>query len=332
MIRRSASLPPKIADGGVLSAALDTVPGMLHPSALRPGDVVAVVSPSSAVTEDLQPQLRHGVETLTQLGLSVRFAPHALGRWQHSAGTARQRAEDLNSAWADPQVSMILMSQGGQTANGLLDRLDYPLFAAQPKIFMGMSDGTTLISAIAARAGVVAFHGPDLLWGFGRPMSRRIRDQFRAVLVDGAAGPVPAADLRTIRPGRASGRLFGGHSNILKDTLFAGYGPDLDGAILFLEGTHPIAELCRHFQAYRLRGVFDQISGLVLGHFDGLDTPRPSVAEVVLEATDGHSFPIVELDELGHNVENFVFPIGVRATIDTRAGRLILDEPAVTPC
>ena len=301
---------------------------MLLPPAICPGDTVAIVSPSDPVTEGLQPLLRRGIATLEQFGLSVRLFPNALGRWRHAAGTPAQRADDLNAAWADPQVSMIVISMGGQTANSVLDRLDYPLFSAHPKIFMGYSDGTTLTTAIMARSGVVTFHGPDVL-GLGRSLGPVALDQFRQVLMDGATGPVPAANLRTIRQGRASGWLFGGHSNILKDTLFAGYGPDLHGAILFLEGTHPIAELHRHFHAYRLHGVFDRIAGLVLGHFDGLDPAQASVAEIVLETTAGYTFPIVELDELGHNVENLVFPVGVRATIDTTQPCLTLDEPAV---
>ena len=53
--------------------------------------------------------------------------------------------------WSDPEVEMVLMSQGGETANHLLDGIDYELIERTPKIFAGISDGTTLLGRIAAR-------------------------------------------------------------------------------------------------------------------------------------------------------------------------------------
>src|ERR1017187_8887487 len=214
------------------------LPPMIKPPRLRRGDLVAVVSPSSAVTQDLQGQFERGVAALESLGLRVRVEDHVMDRHYYSAGTAAARIDDLHRAWADPNVAMVLMSQGGQTANNLLDSLDYDLFRRQPKIFMGMSDGTTLLTAITSQSGIVTFHGPDLLFGFGRHMSEPFIDQFRSVVMDGACGPVLSPTFRTIRQGAATGLLYGGHVNILIDTMFAGFEPDLNGSILFLEGTH----------------------------------------------------------------------------------------------
>ena len=309
------------------------LPPMIKPPRLRRGDLVAVVSPSSAVTQDLQGQFERGVAALESLGLRVRVEDHVMDRNYYSAGTAAARIDDLHRAWADPNVAMVLMSQGGQTANNLLDSLDYDLFRRQPKIFMCMSDGTTLLTAITSQSGIVTFHGPDLLFGFGRHMSEPFIDQFRSVVMDGACGPVLSPTFRTIRQGAATGLLYGGHVNILIDTMFAGFEPDLNGSILFLEGTHSIAELDRQFNALRLHGVFAQISGLILGYFDGHRLPdavmNRAPADIIREITQSYDFPIIEIGELGHNVENFVLPVGIQSTIDTTRGSFRLNDAAV---
>ena len=40
-----------------------------------------------------------------------------------------------------------------------------------PKIFSGISDGTTLLNPIFSKTGLITYHGPDLVFGFGLPMS-----------------------------------------------------------------------------------------------------------------------------------------------------------------
>ncbi len=198
---------------------------------------------------------------------------------------------------------------------------------------MGMSDGTTLVTALATRSRIVTFHGPDLLFGFGRPMRDEVVDQVRRVLFDAEPASLVTAPLRVHRGGHASGPLVGGHVNILLATMLAGYAPPFDGSVLFLEGTHPIDELDRMLTVLRLHGVLARISALVLGHFSGPPLPNAaseiSVPELALRACAPYRFPIVEMADLGHHVDNIAIPIGVPATLDTARRSFTLAEPAV---
>ncbi len=315
-----------------MTAGVARRPTPKRPPRLRPGDVVGIVSPSSPVAPESDARLHTGVCALEALGLRVRVGDHVFAPGSYSAGTPESRARALMETWHDPQVRMVLMSQGGQTANGLLDGLDYAAFARDPKVFMGMSDGTTLVNALAVRAGIVTFHGPDLLFGFGRPMRAEVVDQCVSVLFDARPASLVTGSMGVHREGHASGPLVGGHINILLATMLAGYGPVFDESVLFLEGTHPIDELDRMFTVLRLRGVFDRIAALVLGHFSGPALPDSvggSVPELALRVCSPYDFPIVELTDLGHHVDNIVVPLGVRATVDTHDRSLALDEPAV---
>ena len=50
--------------------------------------------------------------------------------------------------------------RGGYGSNYLLEQLDFAMLAAKPKILLGCSDVTSLLTAIHDRTGLVAFHGP----------------------------------------------------------------------------------------------------------------------------------------------------------------------------
>src|ERR1051325_3688138 len=128
------------------------------PSALRPGDTVAIVSPSSPTMDESQMQL--SVQRMQQMGFKVVVGPHALARHGHLAGCDADRLADLHDLWARDDIAALLCMRGGNGAPRLLPELDYDLFRARPKLFIGYSDITALHLAMYARSGIVTFHGP----------------------------------------------------------------------------------------------------------------------------------------------------------------------------
>jgi len=321
---------------------------IIKPKRLQRGDTVGIISPSEYIPERLRQECDRAQEALEALGLKVKMGAHAFDRHFYNAGTREVRLADFHALWQDPEVKMVLMSQGGDTANHLLDGIDYDMIRKNPKIFGGFSDGTTLVNAIFAKTGLVTCYGPSFLWGFSRPMTELFVENFKKTFFEGSVGrlvPNPQwrheekkelthPGWRSVRGGRASGILMGGHSGCLITTMLAGYGQDFQDAILFLEGTERIAELDRQFTTLRLSGVFEKIRGLVIGYFDNHETKEPEknrdVADMVLEGAQGYHFPILEIGELGHNTENYTFPVGCKATIDADKKYLAIDEPTIT--
>lgn len=322
-------------------------PRVIKPPRLHEGDIVGIVSPSWPVTGELKSQFDKGIQTLEEWGLKVKLGKHALDRHYYSAGTREARLYDFNTMWNDPEIKMILMSIGGCTASQLLDGIDYEAIRENPKIFCGISDGTTLLTAIHARTELVTYHGPDLVFTFGLPMSESVKENIRKTLFAGDVGrlfPNPhwrhqeGPDIvydgwRCLRQGKASGVLVGGHIRCLCTTMLAGFEPSFDGAILFLEGTDDVALTDRLISTLRLRGIFDRINGMILGFFEWASLEdknmNRSIPDMVLEVTRDYSFPILEIGELGHNVENYIFPIGCRATIDADRLFFSIDEKTV---
>jgi len=317
------------------------------PERLRKGDTVGIVSPSGNVAKgkhkERTKQFMDGVKRLESWGLKVKYNKAVFAEHWYSGGTREQRIRDFNSIWKDPKVKMVIMSQGGYTANQTLDGIDYGMIRKNPKMFVGFSDGTTLVNAIYAKTGLMTYMGPDLMWTFGKPMDKAVEDNLRRTFFEGKVGEIkPNPDWKhrkdkkmkkpgwkCLRPGKASGTLVGGHVGVVCGNMLAGYFPDTKNKIMILEGTEGVDQTDWYLHAMRLNGSFNGLKGMILGFFDGskLDGMKnqPSVPDVVLEATKDYKFPILQIAELGHNLPNFAFPIGGRVTIDAKKRFLSVD-------
>ena len=321
---------------------------IIKPKKLNKGDTVGIISPSEPITDDLREQFDKGLLALKRLGLKVKLGEHVFDQYYYNAGTKEHRIKDFNEMWNDSEVKMILMSQGGETANHLLDGIDYEMIRNNPKIFAGISDGTTLLNAIFARTGLVTYHGPDLVWIFGRNITQPFRENFIKTWFNGNVGQIVSnqnwrhqekpeikyAGWKNLRSGKASGIIIGGHSECLGSIIIAGYAPDFENKILFLEGTDNEADLDMQFTALKLNGVFEKINGLILGWFENRNpikdkTKRREVSDIILELTKGFDFPIIQIGEIGHNVENYIMPIGCDVTIDADKKTILINENTV---
>ncbi len=317
----------------------------IKPKKLQKGDVVGIVSPSSPILPELKKYFERGVRTLEEeFGLRVKYTERVFARYFYNAGTREERIKEFNKVWADPEVRMVLMSLGGYTANHLLDGIDYEMIKDNPKIFAGISDGTTLLNPIFTKTGLITYHGPDLLFTFGQPISEQIKENIKQTFfTDGEiklqtnknwqhqeSPELENPDWQTVRSGIAEGILVGGHLGCLCDLMTAGYAPDFQDKILILEGTEEDFETDSQLTRLKLAGVFDKINGIILGWFEdfanqGYDKRRP-VKDIILEATKDYDFPILEISDLGHNVENYIFPIGAEAKLDAGRKEIIINN------
>lgn len=322
---------------------------IIKPPRLKAGDTIGLVSISNNIF-DREDRFKKSITIIEQeFGIKVKLSPHALGRHHYSSGTVQERLDDLHTFAVDPEIKAIQFTVGGETAIELVDKINYDLIKDNPKIYCGLSDCTTLLNPIFARTGLITFHGFEFSFlGYdGTP--RYMLDSIRQNWFEGGKGeikPNPAwRDWRsmfnryqgwqTIRAGHATGLLVGGNFGSLIHLLDTKYMPSFKNTILFIE--HYKRDKDRyhhHLAALKLRGVFDQINGLIMGYNVGFDQendrePEWGIKEVLLEITGDYSFPIMQIGEIGHYVENAIFPIGAQATIDATQLKVTIDEAVV---
>ena len=316
-------------------------PALLKPRRLTRGATVGLVSPASATW--LQDELAIVQETLAALGLKAKVGDHALDRYGYLAGRDEARAADLNAMFKDDAVDAVLCVRGGWGSSRLLSLLDYRAIAAHPKILLGYSDITALLTAVHARTGLVTFHGPvgvSTWTPFSVAALKRTLFDGEAVVMENPRTPgdglAPTRDrVQTLRPGTARGRLLGGNLTVLTAMLGSDYLPDWDGAILFLEDTNEnIYRVDRMLTQLKLAGVLGRIAGFVFGKCTKCTPGDNNYGSLTLdEVLMDHVLPLMvpawQGAMIGHIDSQFTVPVGVRAEIDASLGRITLLEPAV---
>ena len=296
--------------------------GLTKPAALKRGATLAVVSPASAAKVEL---VHAGIERLQGLGYRTKLAPHALNRGPlYYAGTAEQRAGDLMAAFADPEVDGILCSRGGWGSAELLPLLDAAVVRANPKVFVGYSDHTSLHTWLARECGLVSFYAPMVAADFAR-VNGVDPESWSHALGGDAAWTLGASDgLRVLRPGVAEGTLAGGCISIFAQSLGTPYAPLAATAdaprVLFLEdiGTKPY-QWDRILLHLRYAGMLEHVGGIVFGDMKQCVGPEDEalLEQAILHRLRDFAGPIAIGLRSGHvDSPNVTVPLGVRGRLD----------------
>ncbi len=342
----------------------------IRPSRLVAGDTVAVLSPSWGGPAVFPHIFDAGVRVLEErLGLRVKEYASTRADPDYLHRNPRVRAEDVNAAFRDPSVRAIVASIGGDDSLRLLPYLDREAIRAHPKVLLGYSDTTTLLT-FANQLGLVTFHGPSVMAGLAQlpALPPEFEQHLRALLFEPATEysyrsyssftegypdwrdaaqtgrvnpPRTASGWRVLQgSGAARGALFGGCFDVLEFMKGTAYWPAPEfwqGKLLFLETSEeapPPSVVSRALRNYGVQGVFDQIVALLFGRPRGYsDADKATLEREICAVVAGEfgraDLPIVCDMDFGHTDPQWILPLGVRAELDCDALLFRLLEPAV---
>jgi muramoyltetrapeptide carboxypeptidase len=288
---------------------------------IKPGDLVALVSPSGPVPED---RVRKAEQVLQGWGLRTWLGVHALRQHTYLAGDDEQRLEDLNRAFRDPEVRAVLALRGGYGMQRIVDRVDFDAVRSDPKLVMGFSDITALHLALWAETGLVTLHGPVAAQFDKGPDSRTAEAARRALMTDDpiTVAAEPDEDTYPIRTGgKASGILLGGNLSLLASTVGTRHAPDLRGKILLIEDVdeepYRIDRMLTHLTR---AGWFDGLAGIALGQFTNCGDPLNILKDRCKTGTVLGGLPI------GHGDQQLTVPLGAMAELDADRGTLTVQS------
>jgi len=307
---------------------------IVRPPRLRPGDRVGLVSPAGPTfAEDDLVEMEAKVRGL---GLVPVRGQHVLDVRGYLGGRDEERAADINRFFADPEIKALWPLRGGWGCARLLPYLDFERIATQPKVVVGFSDITALLSALFVRCGLVTFHGPVVSSSFDA-YSMGI---FRSLLFR-AERPThrhqPDRPVETLTPGSASGWLYGGNLTVLCHLIGTPYVPaSLDGAILVLEDVreepYRVDRMLTHLA---LAGWFRGLRAVVFGDCrrceppEGMGPTSLTLRQVMEDHFVPLGIPVWYGGNIGHIVEKYTFPLGISARVNASQGELHLELPAV---
>jgi muramoyltetrapeptide carboxypeptidase LdcA involved in peptidoglycan recycling len=335
---------------------------LTKPPKLNPGDTIATVSPAWGCAGDGSIRWRYdlGVRRLNEeFGLNVKPMPYSMRGADYLAANPQARAEDLITAFADPSVKGIIANIGGNDSIRLLPYIDEKVIRENPKVFIGYSDIMS-VHLMCLKAGLATFYGANLLPNLGDPQKLHPYTKYwleKTLFHTEPLGTITAADEYTADPidytdpnqqrqyhpvkmeclqgnGKATGRLFGGHTGLMEmpeELLAPLRESDL---ILFLEDivecTTPNS-IGDFFKWIKTRGVTRNISGIVCGRFNEYPENNAYRQATVnaLREVGLDNVPVLWNMPFGHTSPICVIPYGAWAEIDCDNARFIILESGV---
>lgn len=307
---------------------------MIVPKPLFPGARVALVGPASAVPEE---KLQHALNFARSLGLEPVPYPSCFfaNREGYLAASDRQRAEDMNRAFADPSIDGVWCIRGGYGAHRILPLLDRNVLCRNPKWFGGYSDITAILTYLNQECGMECYHTI-------MPSTEHSSNEFtlcwlKKALFGGLSGPLcnpNGKPLATLVPGTAFGPLCGGNLSLIAASMGTPWELDARGKILFLEDvgerTYRVDSMLTQL---RNAGKFDDCAGIILGTWTDCVPEYPEetleLPEIFSQLIAPAGKPTITGLACGHVRPTLTLPMGRVCTLDADGRAITLAKEQI---
>lgn len=311
---------------------------MIKPKALRQGSTIGLVAPSSPVR--IEGGVERSIQSLEKQGFKVIQGESCGKKNGFLSGTDEERARDINNMFKDSRIEGVFCIRGGYGTPRILDKLDYDVIKANPKVFIGYSDITAIHIALNQKCNLVTFHGPmaasDMIDGF----NEFSRDSYlKAITFTEALGQLnnpEGIEIKSLVPGKAKGIIVGGNLSLIATTIGTPYEIDTKGKLLLIEDIGELTySVDRMLTQLRLSGKFEDCEGIIMGDFkdclpqyEGSDQTLMEVFNDIIIETKK---PTIYNFMAGHCTPKITVPLGVEAVLDADNCKLQIIEKALVP-
>jgi muramoyltetrapeptide carboxypeptidase len=284
---------------------------------MQTSDKAVILSPAGKIDASV---VQGAAAVLEGWGLQTVIGDHAVSEHGRYSGSVNERLNDLQEAFDDPEVKVILCSRGGYGVVHLLNDLDFSGIRAHPKWVIGYSDITALHAALQLN-GIASIHGP-MAKHFSDEGAEDRSVQYTKSIVSGHAveyhTPVTGKN-ELNRNGEAAGRLFGGNLSVFCSILGTKYARVPRDGILFIEdiGEAPY-KTDRMIHQLKLAGVFERISALIVGQFTDYEEDEQmydNLQQSIFNVVRDDAFPVCFNFPVGHVKQNYPLIMGTTASL-----------------
>ena len=291
---------------------------------LKKRDTIGVVCPSDKVNDEDIPEIKEAERLLKERGYNVVFGKNIYKNTTGYGATAKEKAEDINEMYANKKIKAIMSLKGGFNSNSVYEYLDLETIKANNKIICGYSDSTSYINYIHEKTRNIGFIGPNFK-SLNAPdpnyylldeMLKRLENNYYDLATDDS-------EFKMIKEGQAVGELVGGNLSLITGLIDE---IDFTNKILFLEEfsfESPSAMVSNYLYRLRQKGVFNKVSGIWLGNYEG----DVAIEKILMDTIEDMNLniPIIKSDNFGHIERKITIPLGVKAEIKDGKIKLVED-------
>lgn len=292
---------------------------------IKAGDKVAIIAPCAQIGE--MSKIEKAVTYLESLGLVPVFGENLLKVKRYMAGDDRERAQDINTAFAEPDIKAIFCARAAAGGTRVLPYIDYKLAQKNKKPLFGFCDNAAIQLALYQKSGLISFNGLGLAYDFrSDKLDSQIATDLKTIL-SGRSYQIKSGT--TLRTGTAEGTLLCANLSVLMRMAGTPYFPDLSNKILLVEDVHEkVYRIDLMLQQLKQQPHFDKLAGVIFGQFTDAesDAEDGTVDDCFADFLAGTSFPALKSFDFGHTPSRRILPLGAKVAFNADACLLqILD-------
>ena len=279
---------------------------------LNNNDKIALVVCSNGKNIEDKERLERLESILVEMGLVPVFTKYIYKDKFGRGAKAQVRGEELMSFYKNKEIKVIFDISGGDIANEILDYLDYDVIKRNYKPFFGYSDLTTVLNVLRSQTNEVNYLYQILNIIESEEIKTSVENTFmknEQTLFD--------VKWKFLQGSRIEGEVIGGNIRCFLKLAGTRYFPEVKNKVLFIEGLGTSIEgLVTHLSQLKQIGVFDKISGLLIGTFTKIEK-EISVEELfeLVQEYIPFSLAVAKTQEVGHAKNSKVLKIGEKIYI-----------------
>lgn len=285
----------------------------LFPKKLKKGDTIGLLSVAGAISDISL--VENAKQYFGYRGYNVVVSENFSNRYRYLCGLDYERADALNSFFANNEIDAIVALRGGYGAIRILDKIDYSLIKVNPKIFCGYSDVTALSLMIYKNTGLVTFNSPMGVSDFSLGLDDLTENSFWNVLQNGI-DKLSLVNPKVYNGGCTRGILWGGNLSTIQSLCGLDFIPKEKFIFVVEDVNEPVYKIDKMFsQLFNISDFKNNVSAIVLGDFTGIDNEN-YFDDLMIEIANIHRIPVVSGLKFGHEKTKLTFPIGVKASLN----------------
>ena len=279
---------------------------------LNRNDKIALVVCSNGKNIEDKDRLEKLESILVEMGLVPIFTKYIYKDKFGRGAKAQVRVEELMSFYKNKEIKAIFDISGGDIANEVLDYLDYDVIKRNYKPFFGYSDLTTVLNTLGSQTNEVNY----LYQILNIIEDKEIRTSFENTFMKNEQTLLDI-NWKFLQGSSVEGEVIGGNIRCFLKLAGTRYFPEVENKVLFIEGLGTSIEgLVTHLAQLKQIGVFDKISGLLIGTFTKIEK-EISVEELfeLIQEYIPSSLAVAKTQEVGHAKNSKVLKIGEKIYI-----------------
>ncbi|MDU6573935.1 MAG: LD-carboxypeptidase [Gemella haemolysans] len=274
---------------------------------LNINDKIALVVCSNGKNIEDKARLEKLEGILVEMGLVPVFTKYIF-RDKYGRGSSPQlRTDELMSFYRNNEIKAIFDISGGDIANEILEYIDYEVIKENYKPFFGYSDLTTVLNSLVRKTDKVNY----LYQILNIIENEEIRTSFENTFLK-KQNSLFDVNWRFLQGTKIEGEIVGGNIRCFLKLAGTEYFPKVEDKVLFIEGLGTSIEgLLTHLTQLKQLGVFDKISGLLIGNFTKIEKEF-SVEEIfeIIQEYIPSSLPVAKTQEVGHAKDSKALKLG----------------------